>query len=59
METELIVRNTYPSTLSYVAQLDNVAHPEFVTLQLDHRRSPLDVGVLAYSVRQTRIRCRY
>lgn len=52
METELIVRNTYPSTLSSIVELDNVVHPEFITLQLDHRRSPLDVGVLAYSIRE-------
>jgi len=52
MATELVVRNTYPSILSSIAQLDNIAHPEFITLQLDHRRSPLDVGVLAYSIRE-------
>lgn len=51
MQAELAVRETYASSLSYVAQLDHVVHPELVTLQLDHRRSPLDVGVLAYSIR--------
>lgn len=52
MVTELIVRRTYPSTLSSIAQADNIVHPELITLELDHRRSPLDVGVLAYSVRE-------
>lgn len=52
MVTELIVRRTYPSTLSSIAQAENIVHPELITLELDHRRSPLDVGALAYSVRE-------
>lgn len=52
MQAELTRRQTYVISLSDIGQQDSIIHPELITLKLDHRRSPLDVGVLAFSTRE-------
>jgi hypothetical protein len=44
-------RKVYVIRLSEVADQKEILHPELLALALDHRVSPLDVGVYAYSVR--------
>lgn len=34
-----------------IAKQDEILHPELLALKLDHRVSPLDIGLIAYSVR--------
>lgn len=58
MQSNLVRPKTYAIDLSYMGQQEYISNPEQIALRLDFRVSPLEVGVLAYSVRQ-RIRGGY
>lgn len=51
MSVKRVPRQVHSVDLSYVGQEHEILHPEKLALSLSHRKSPLDIGVYAYSIR--------